>query len=70
MGMAFVRRSIVMAMVAVDNVGGHKLVDDSRDGLDANEAYSKEAHHDKAGSLVGPTLLLKVFFGLGEHAVE
>lgn len=68
--MALVRGSIVVAMVAVDDVGGHKLVDDSRDDLDANEACGKEAHHDKASSLIGPTLLLKVFFGLGEHAEQ
>lgn len=59
-----------MAMVAVDDVGRHKLVDESRDNLDANEACGKEAHHDKTSSLVGPTLLLKVFFGLGEHAEQ
>lgn len=68
--MAIVRGSIVVAMVAVDDMGGHKLVDDSRDNLDANEACSKEAHHDETGSLIGPTLLLKVFFGLGEHAEQ
>jgi hypothetical protein len=38
MGMVIVRRRVVVAMVAVDNVRGHKLVDDSRDDLDANEA--------------------------------
>lgn len=69
-GMAIVRGSIVVAMVAVDDVGGHKLVDDSRDDLDANKACGKEAHHNKASSLIGPTLLLKVFFGLGEHAEQ
>jgi hypothetical protein len=57
-------------MVAVNDVGGHKSVNESRDNLDANEAYGKEAHHDKTSSLVCPTLLLKVFFGLGEHAEQ
>lgn len=68
--MTIVRGSIVVAMVAVDDVGRHELVDDSRDNLDANEANGKEAHHDKTSSLVGPTLLLKVFLGLGEHAEQ
>lgn len=68
--MAIVRGSIVVAVVAVDDVGRHKLVDNSRDNLDANEACGKEAHHDKTSSLIGPALLLKVFLGLGEHAEQ
>lgn len=68
--MAFVRRTVIMAMVTVDDVGGHKLVQDSRNGLDANEACRKEGHHDKASRLVGPTLLLEILFGLGQHAEE
>lgn len=68
--MPIVRGIIVVAMVAVDDVGGHKLVDESRDNLDANEACGKEAHHEKTSSLVCPALLLEVFFGLGEHAEQ
>lgn len=70
MGMAVVRGNTAMAMIAVDDVGGHELVDESRDGLDANETSGKEGHHDEASSLVGPALLLEVFFRFGEHAVE
>ncbi|KAH6606844.1 hypothetical protein Trco_005997 [Trichoderma cornu-damae] len=50
-GVARVRRGVVVAMIAVDDVRGHELVDDSRDDLDADEAPGKEAHHDEPSSL-------------------
>lgn len=65
LGMAIVGCFTVMAMIAVDDVGRHELVEKSRNSLDAQEAQGEEEHHDQASSLIRPTLLLKVILGLG-----
>ena len=63
-------RGFLMAMVAVNDVGRDELVQEARNGLDADEASNKTCHHDEPRGLVGPAILLKILFRLGEHAVE
>lgn len=53
---------IDVSMIAVDHVGGHELMEDSRHDLDANEASDEATHHHKAGGLIGPPIFFQVFF--------
>lgn len=63
-------RGFLMAMVTVNDVGRDELVQEARNGLDPDESSNKTCHHDEPRGLVGPAILLKILFRLGQHAVE
>jgi hypothetical protein len=58
-------RILIMGMVALDDVGRHELVKQSRNTLDTNETPNETNHHGQTGRLLGPFGLFKVFLGLG-----
>jgi hypothetical protein len=57
-------------MIAVDDVGRHELVEQSRHGLNADKAGAEAADDKKACGLVGPVVALKVLLGLWKHAIQ
>jgi hypothetical protein len=57
-------------MVAIDNVRGHELVQDSRHDLNTDEPTNKAAHHDESSSLIRPVIVGEVAFRFGKHAVQ
>lgn len=61
---------LLVRMVAIDDMGGHVLMQETRHGLDSQESANEAAHHGEAGRLIVPLLTLKVVFRLGQHAVE
>jgi hypothetical protein len=63
-------RRLVMSVVAVDDVGRHELVENSRNGLNADEAPGEAGDYEQAGRLIGPSCVLEVMLGLGQHAIE
>lgn len=63
-------RGVSVAVVAVHNVRGDELMQESGYRLDANESADEAYHHDEARRILGPAILLEVFFRLGEYAVQ
>lgn len=66
----FCRLLVAMGMVTVDDVGGHELVDDSRDNLDANNTAEKAGDEDPCSSLGRVAALLEGVLGGGQHAIQ
>lgn len=64
------RLAVVVGVVAVDDVGGYVAVQQSRDGLDAEEPGNEASHDHEVGFLVVPVVVFEVAFGFGKHAVE
>lgn len=68
--MVVVGGGVNVAVVAVDNVGGHIAVDDAGHGLDADKATNEAAHHKEAGCLVAPPSCLEIVFSLRQHVEQ
>lgn len=66
----FCRLLVAMGMVTVDDVGGHELVDDSRDNLDANHTAEEAGDEDPCSSLRRVAALLEGVLGGGQHAIQ
>lgn len=45
-----------MRMIAVNNMRGHMLMQNTRDRLNAEEATDETAHYQYAGGLIAPVL--------------
>lgn len=69
-GVVILGNVVVMSMIAVNDMRGHKLVEESRDHLDTDEPTNKAGHKYEPGWLVGEATLLKVALGLGQHAIQ
>lgn len=59
-----------MSMIAVNNMRGHMLMQDTRDRLNAEEATDETAHHQYAGGLIAPVLTFEVTLGFWQHAIQ
>ena len=70
MWMIILEGVVVVGMIAVDDMRRHEHVKKSGDDLDADEATHKAGNENEAGGLVRDATLLKVAFGLGQHAIQ
>ena len=61
---------VLVRMIAVNDVGRHKAVDDAGHDLHAHKAQGKAANHEQAGHLVGLSIVGEVPLGRRQHAVE
>lgn len=64
------RGRLGVGVVAVDDVRGHELVQQSGHDLDADEAADETAHHGEAGCLLAEPALQQVALRRGQHAVQ
>lgn len=63
----FLRNALLVCMIAIDDVTRDVLVEQSRNGLDTEEASNKEPHHDESSFLIGHAVLFQVLSRLGKH---
>lgn len=60
----------VMGMVASNNVGRYKSMEDAGDDLDAEKAGNVTAHVDESRGFLVPPILLEVSQSRREHAKQ
>lgn len=59
-----------MVVIAINDMRGDKLVQESGYCLDADEPAGETCHHHKTRMLIGPAIVLEVLFRFGQHAEQ
>jgi hypothetical protein len=54
-----------VAVITIDDMSGHELVNQARDSLYAEKAGRETGHHDETGDLIRVVVVLEILFRLG-----